>query len=66
METFKIGDIVRLKVGGPKMTVFTITLSADQIQYLIVCHWFDKNDILYQQSFDSLELIKEYYETPKS
>jgi uncharacterized protein YodC (DUF2158 family) len=58
METFKIGDIVRLKVGGPKMTIFTIVLSADQIQYLITCHWFDKNDILYQQPFDSIELVK--------
>ncbi|MCB2191787.1 MAG: DUF2158 domain-containing protein [Deltaproteobacteria bacterium] len=53
MATFKAGDIVRLKSGGPKMTVRSI----DTNHGLIYCQWFD-NKKMFQESFvpESLEL----------
>jgi uncharacterized protein YodC (DUF2158 family) len=56
MEPFKTGNIVKLKVGGPKMTVFKVTETKDPTIYSVTCHWFDKNDILYEHNFSSLEL----------
>lgn len=35
---FKVGEIVQLKSGGPKMTVKTISDSSDNDT--IYCHWF--------------------------
>lgn len=48
-----IGDIVRLKSGGPKMTVAFI----NQDKCMCMCHWFDLN-----QAFCQCEFI---YETLK-
>ena len=36
-NVFKVGDIVRLKSGGPKMTVYEI---ADDDEDMIYCRWF--------------------------
>lgn len=35
---FKTGDVVMLKSGGPKMTVFALNagISGDEVR----CHWF--------------------------
>ncbi len=38
-ETFKVGDVVKLKSGGPKMTV---TVVGDRLGTATVwCTWFD-------------------------
>jgi uncharacterized protein YodC (DUF2158 family) len=45
-EDFNVGDVVRLKSGGPDMTVDNANFSR------VVCTWFDSNNILHHQSFD--------------
>jgi uncharacterized protein YodC (DUF2158 family) len=40
-STFKVGDVVKLKSGGPKMTVAGPAVS--KIAGYISCSWFDKD-----------------------
>jgi uncharacterized protein YodC (DUF2158 family) len=40
MKTFKPGDVVQLKSGGPSMTVILESTSADSV----VCQWFKEAD----------------------
>jgi len=59
MEIFEIGQIVRLKSGGPKMTV----KSADG-KATWACQWFDRNGKLHNDSFqeDMLDIfVKKTY-----
>ncbi len=49
MDDLKIGDVVILKSGGPKMTVYAIGNDAS-------CKWFDKNDELQYAAFLKEEL----------
>jgi uncharacterized protein YodC (DUF2158 family) len=44
---FNIGDIVRLKSGGPKMTVSGYT----QISDVVICQWFNSNGELQRSRF---------------
>lgn len=53
MENFKIGEVVVLKSGGPKLTVSAI--NSDQT---IVCCWFDRNEILHYANFVAIVLKK--------
>ncbi len=53
MENFKIGEVVILRSGGPKLTVSAI--NTDQT---LVCCWFDKNEILHYANFVSIVLKK--------
>lgn len=40
LPQFKAGDVVRLKSGGPRMTVSAVeTAPTGRVQY--VCEWFD-------------------------
>lgn len=56
MEQLKVGDVVRLKSGGPKMTVYEI----DKYK-MISCKWFDKKEEIQCLDFtqDTLEKIEE-------
>lgn len=45
--TYKAGDIVRLKSGGPKMTI----LRADEATDSFACKWFDRNGKRHSDSF---------------
>lgn len=65
-QLFKSGDVVRLKSGGPKMTVSTykkITPFKGQpydTDTEVICEWFDGNtpyDRIFHQ--DSLEKVTE-------
>lgn len=40
MRSPKVGDVVQLKSGGPKMTVVRVDAGADSRQRLIECQWF--------------------------
>lgn len=45
-QGFKKGDVVRLKSGGPRMTV------AELGQSLVSCTWFDERNNPHSQAFD--------------
>ncbi|MDD5219585.1 MAG: DUF2158 domain-containing protein [Candidatus Bipolaricaulis sp.] len=45
-QQFKVGDLVMLKSGGPKMTVSAISPNGAAIE----CMWFDKKD---ERQFDT-------------
>ena len=53
MEIFEIGQIVRLKSGGPKMTI----KGADADAW--ACQWFDRNGKLHNDTFpeDMLDIF---------
>jgi uncharacterized protein YodC (DUF2158 family) len=55
---FEVGDVVRLKHGGPHMTVVYINTYATGH---VTAKWFDYKDHLYTGEFDSnsLKLIGE-------
>ena len=50
---FSPGDVVRLKSGGPPMTVNTLRNGGDAI---VPCEWF-AGDILRRDEFDSCNLL---------
>ena len=39
-QNFKVGDVVRLKSGGPKMTVRAVDTDATSGEVTIYCDWF--------------------------
>ncbi len=41
-KELKVGDVVRLKSGGPRMTVYEIEDEED-MNYMIYCRWFLEN-----------------------
>ena len=60
MSEFKKGDVVRLKSGGPRMTVQSVgnfTLIEDGVK----CVWFSDKKELKEEVFDAavLEVIEE-------
>lgn len=56
-DIFNIGDTVRLKSGGPLMTVVNNNvISSNQ---LVECSWFDDNDKLIKDTFNYLTLIED-------
>lgn len=58
MEIFEIGQIVRLKSGGPKMTIKASESSGDEAP-IWACQWFDRNGKLHNDSFqeDMLDIF---------
>lgn len=42
-EGFKIGDVVRLRSNGPRMTVTYYGASAMTGEVTVACAWFDGN-----------------------
>ncbi|RKQ69582.1 uncharacterized protein YodC (DUF2158 family) [Litorimonas taeanensis] len=58
MEIFEIGQIVRLKSGGPKMTVKKAD-GQDGETPIWACQWFDRNGKLHADSFpeDMLDIF---------
>jgi uncharacterized protein YodC (DUF2158 family) len=57
MAAFSKGDLVRLKSGGPSMTV---DLTDSPEPGFVVCSWFDKNQKRQTDEFpaDSLEIAR--------
>jgi len=53
MSDFTKGDIVRLKSGGPKMTVSSVKATA------IACQWFDRNGKTHKSDFD-VEMVEKF------
>lgn len=57
---FKLGDVVRLKSGGQKMTVAHIEKQFGGLPVKITCQWFDENNKLKNGKFylSALELCE--------
>jgi uncharacterized protein YodC (DUF2158 family) len=53
MAAFQVGDVVRLKSGGPAMTVTKTGFGAD----MVLCEWFEEGDAK-QKSFPTASLIR--------
>lgn len=65
MSEFNPGDIVRLKSGGPPMTVTNFdhdAVCANNAVYAVDCEWF-AGDNLKRDSFLSICLIKDRHYT---
>ncbi len=41
MAQFKVGNVVMLKSGGPKMTVEAVGIDDETGKPVVVCSWFD-------------------------
>jgi uncharacterized protein YodC (DUF2158 family) len=57
-STFKVGDVVRLKSGGPTMTIKGFTWNRTTDDYYtnkVDCTWFDDKE-LKDASFDIIQL----------
>lgn len=56
-EIWSAGDTVKLKSGGPVMTVDHYYTTTDKPPLTVVCLWFDSNDALQSATFqqDTLE-----------
>jgi len=55
--TFTPGDVVRLKSGGPKMTVL------ETKDDMVTCKWFDRNGKLHSDGFN-LALVETFIARP--
>lgn len=53
--SFKIGDTVRLKSGGPRMTVSSVPSGPNEE---VCCKWFNPADELLESTFPSGALAK--------
>lgn len=59
---FKIGDVVALKSGGPKMTVSEYPIKmidGSENHTQVKCRWFNEDNHLMQNSFHVDELEKQ-------
>lgn len=52
MPSLQVGDVVRLKSGGPRMTVFAVTKGADAIEMAVVA-FFGANEKLQSEHVPS-------------
>lgn len=49
---FHVGDTVRLKSGGPVMTITNLVDMGDDFAgWQAVCSWFDKNNVGHSQPY---------------
>lgn len=52
--SFKAGDIVRSKIGGPKMIVNS---ASEGPMVMVNCYWFDKSDVKQTENFSAETLV---------
>jgi len=58
-EKFEIGDIVKLKSGGPEMTVNGYVIELSNTRDIVTCKWFDSDNKQQSEKFhqDALEIV---------
>ena len=59
MPDLKVGDVVQLKSGGPKMTI----TSTKANQAGVLCTWFDKSEV--KSSRFPVEVLQQFKRTRK-
>jgi uncharacterized protein YodC (DUF2158 family) len=59
-SVFSVGDVVRLKSGGPKMTVENVVFDTAEDNYSVDCVWFDDANELQEETFvgETLQLVE--------
>ena len=57
-ETFKVGDIVQLRSGGPDMTIISVGISYISKEPLVGCKWFDASHTIMSDEFPPESLVK--------
>jgi len=57
MPDFTKGGLVRLKSGGPKMTILSVKETA------LSCQWFDRNGKMHTADFD-IEMVETFVKAP--
>ena len=55
-QKFNIGDVVRLKSGGPNMTVTEFDLFGGDPEKKYLCRWFDEKHKPAELTFKEAEL----------
>jgi uncharacterized protein YodC (DUF2158 family) len=67
VETFGVGDVVRLKSGGPKMTVvLEMATSRGSKADVVTCQWFfDSEGKVHAGNFRPATLVRVPKETKK-
>ncbi len=58
MFLFSVGDVVKLKSGGPHMTISFIPSFPDHQIHTIQCVWFDEIGKLQEEYFKAVVLEK--------
>ncbi|EPL2029911.1 YodC family protein [Pseudomonas aeruginosa] len=58
MSDLKLGDVVRLNSGGPKMTVGHIGVQPVSNEPYVRCTWFDERNVQQVESFLSVTVEK--------
>ena len=58
-DEIKVGSIVRLKSGGPSMTVTKVGSPLYSSQPTVWCSWFDEKGLKQESTFppDAVELV---------
>jgi uncharacterized protein YodC (DUF2158 family) len=62
--TYSVGDVVRLKAGGARMTVTYVGPVALVTGERLVCQWFDEHGELRQETFEFHEVQTEPRQIP--
>jgi uncharacterized protein YodC (DUF2158 family) len=57
-DEIKLGDVVQLKSGGPKMTVYDIQPEQYSDQPSVWCEWFNQNNSPCKGSFKLISVQK--------
>ena len=52
------GDVVRLKSGGPKMTVFAVDTAEITEELSVWCEWFDGDRVAKSATFSMISVEK--------
>ncbi len=57
-EEVKVGDVVRLKSGGPKMVVVAIDTTQFDTELSAWCEWFDEKNKPQKETFKLIAVEK--------
>ena len=57
-DEIEVGDVVRLKSGGPNMTVVQISRTQFDTELSVWCEWFDEKNKAHKETFKLVAVEK--------